>query len=275
MSTHAGWSLDQRNPEAIRAWLPIAAWFYRYYFRVQTSGWQQIPAEGPVLLVGSHNGGLAAPDMNMAIYAWFKHFGTDRLAYGLAHPYLWQYYPRVADFAAQLGAVRAHPKLAIAALRRGASVLVYPGGAQDLFRPYARRHQIELANRKGFIKLALREQVPIVPIISTGAHDTLVILAEFYEPLQQLLQTLNLDWPFGIDPLVFPIYLGLPWGISVGPLPNIPLPVSLQIQVCPPIEFDWSGREAVRDPDYVDQCYAQVQSTMQAALDTLVASISG
>src|SRR3712207_8868814 len=49
---------------------------------------------------------------------------------------------------ARLGGILAHPKMAIAALRRNAAVLVYPGGAEDMFRPHSMRHKIHFAGRK-------------------------------------------------------------------------------------------------------------------------------
>ncbi|NEN97378.1 MAG: glycerol acyltransferase, partial [Moorea sp. SIO3I7] len=154
----------------------------------------------------------------------------------------------------------------------GASVLVYPGGAQDVFRPHSQRHQIQLAGRKGFIKLALREKVPIVPIISNGAHDTLIVLGDCYEQARQLHE-LGIPWLFGLDPQVFPIYLGLPWGLAIGPLPNIPLPIPITTRVCPPIVFERYGRVAARDQDYVDACYEQVSTQMQSELNRLVAGL--
>ena len=170
-----GLSLDDRNPDFIQRLLPIWEWLYRYYFRVQSDGWHHVPASGKMLVVGSHNGGIAAPDMFMFLYEWFRRYGTERLAYGLMHPTVWQVSPDVASMAVQCGALKAHPKMAIAALRKNAPVLVYPGGAQDVFRPHHLRDRIYFAGRKGFIKLALREEAPIVPIISHGAHDTLIV----------------------------------------------------------------------------------------------------
>ena len=277
-----GWSLDQRNPTVIQSLMPLWGWLYRYYFRVQTSGWQHIPPHSKVLLVGSHNGGLAVPDMVMMMYDWFRQFGFERSIYGLLHPTIWKGFPMVANFVAQLGAVMAHPKMAIAALRQGASVLVYPGGAKDVFRPHCLRHKICLGGNQAFIKLALGENVPIVPLISYGAHDTLIILADFYQQVQQLHEW-GMPWLLDIDPEVFPIYLGLPWGLAIGPLPNIPLPVQIHTRVCPPIIFEPYGRESVCDAsersrskgyrDYVDTCYNIVCETMQQELDDLVQTV--
>lgn len=263
-----GWSLERRDEAVIQSFMPIWGWLYHNYFRVQTSGWEQIPP-GKVLLVGSHNGGLAAPDMFMMMYDWFRRFGFSRPVYGLMHPRVWEVALPVAQLAEKVGAIMAHPKMAIAALHQGASVLVYPGGAEDVFRPYNLRNKIYFANRKGFIKVALREEVPIVPVISHGAHETLIVLADIYKQMQQLHEW-GMPWLFNIDPVVFPIYLGLPWGIGIGPLPHIPLPVPIQTRVCPPIIFERYGREAASDRQYVDLCYEKVLFFMQQELDDLV-----
>ncbi|HAX85919.1 MAG TPA: glycerol acyltransferase [Cyanobacteria bacterium UBA11370] len=265
-----GWSLEERDPRIIETLMPLWGWFYHYYFRVKTEGWHHIPTQGKVLLVGSHNGGLASPDTSMMMYDWFRRFGTERLVYGLLHRHVWKVNPQLAQLAAKTGAVIAHPKMAIAAFRKGASVLVYPGGAQDVFRPHHLRHKIHFAGRKGFIKLALREGVPIIPVISNGAHDTLIVLADFYQQVRQLHEWGLLPWLYGVDPEVFPIYLGLPWGLGIGPLPNIPLPVPIHTRVCTPIVFDRYGDEAASDRTYVDACYEQVLTQMQLELDDLV-----
>jgi 1-acyl-sn-glycerol-3-phosphate acyltransferase len=108
-----------------------------------------------------------------------------------------------------------------------------------------------------------------VPAISHGAHDTLIILGDFYQQARQLH-----EWgvPLWFDPDigVFPIYLGLPWGVGIGPLPNIPLPVQIHTRVCAPIVFERYGREAASDRDYVDACYEKVCTQMQRELDDLI-----
>ncbi|WP_396134445.1 lysophospholipid acyltransferase family protein [Chamaesiphon sp. VAR_48_metabat_135_sub] len=265
-----GWSLDDRDPQAIREiFMPMWEWLYHYYFQVTTDGWDRVPDRGRMLVVGSHNGGLASPDMFMLMYDWFCRYGVERPAYGLAHPGVWKYFGPISTLAAQAGAVVAHPKMAMAALQRDAAVLVYPGGAEDVFRPHSERHRIELAGRKGFIKVALREHAPIVPVVSLGAHDGLIVLTDLYPILQQLRDR-GMPWLFGIDPIVFPVYLGLPWGIAFGPLPNLPLPTRIHIRICKPIEFSRYGRSAANDRDYVDACYTLVEQQMQAELDLLV-----
>ena len=63
---------------------------------------------------------------------------------------------------------------------------------------------------------------------------------------------------FDLDPEVFPIYIGLPWGLAIGPLPNFPFPVQIHTRVCPPIVFERYGRKAASDRAYVDACYQKV-----------------
>lgn len=268
-NTRPGWSLEQRDPKFIESMMPIWEWFYRYYFRVKTDGWHHIPKNEQVLFVASHNGGLSSPDTTMMMYDWFRLFGTERPIYGLMHPIAWKS-SNTNKLAAKAGAIIAHPKPAMAAFEQGASVLVYPGGIQDVFRPYSQRDKIQFAGRKGFIKLALRAKVPLVPAISKGAHDTLFVLGDLYPIFQQLHQ-LGMPWLFDTDPEVVPVYWGLPWGLAIGALPNIPLPISIHTRICPPIVFDRYGREAANDRAYVDDCYHLVLTQMQQQLDRLFA----
>ena len=265
-------ALAKRDPQVIASLMPKWEWFYDCYFRSRTDGWHHVPKQA--LFVGSHNGGLAAPDLLMLMVDWFRRFGYERPMYGLMHAKIWQVNSSFANLVGQCGAIPAQPKFAIAALQRGANVLVFPGGAQDVFRPHRQRHQIQLMERKGFIKLALREKVPIVPIVSCGAHDTLIVLGDCYKQAQWLNQQGLLPWFQDIDPEVFPIYLGLPWGLAVGPLPHIPWPNQINTRVCAPITFEHTGRIAAQDQAYVQECYDQVIVQMQQNLDQLVAKMA-
>jgi 1-acyl-sn-glycerol-3-phosphate acyltransferase len=250
--------------------MPIWGWLYQHYFRVTSDGWQHIPnADQPFLAVASHNGGLAAPDMYMLMYEWFHRYGTDRPIYGLMHPDVWKVSPAIAQTAMECGALIAKPESAMRVLRQGSPVLVYPGGIEDVFRPHRWRYRINFAGRTGFVKLALRENVPIIPTVSVGAHDSLLVLGNIYSPISQLVSQWGLSWLGGIDPLTLPIYIGLPWGLACGPLPNIPAPVQVHNRICAPIVFDRAGRAAANDKEYVWSCYRQVKKVMQQELIAL------
>lgn len=264
-------ALAQRDPKTIASLMPKWEWAYDHYFHTRTDGWHHVPQQA--LFVGSHNGGLAAPDLLMLMVDWFRRFGYERPMYGLMHAKVWQVNAGLAQLGEKCGAVPAQPKFAIAALQRGASVLVFPGGAQDVFRPHRQRHQIQLAGRTGFIKLALRQQVPIVPVISWGAHDTFIVLEDCYKQAKWLNQQGLLPWFLGVDPEVFPIYLGLPWGVGIGPVPHIPWPHPIHTRVCSPIVFNPTGRAAAKDNSYVQQCYQRVFNHMQTSLDQLIIDV--
>jgi len=195
------------------------------------------------------------------------------VVYGLTHAKIWQVFPGLADLAAQVGAIPFYPRNAMAVLKGGDSLLVYPGGGEDVFRPHRLRDRIQFSNRAGqprtgFIRLALWYNLPIVPLVSWGAHDTLIVLEDCYAQAKRLHEQ-GLPWPLGIDPEVLPIYLGWPWGLAIGPLPNIPLPAQIQTRVCPAIRFERSGHAASRDKAYVQACYGQVVDAMQQELDCL------
>ncbi len=257
-----------RDPQVIQQLMPSWEWFYKYYFRVQTSGWEHIPEQGQMLFVGSHNGGLACPDLPMLLYDWFKRFGYDRPVYGLTHSKIWKAFPVVVDLAEKVGAIPFHPRNAMAVLEQGDSLLVYPGGGEDTFRPHRLRDRIYFQNRTGFIRLALWHNVPIIPTVSWGAHDTLIVLEDCYSQAKSLHER-GVPWPLGIDPEVVPIYLGWPWGLAIGPIPNIPMPAQIKTRVCPPIRFERTGYEASRDKAYVQACYQRVVAEMQRELDAL------
>ena len=146
-----------------------------------------------------------SPDMFALMVAWWRHFGVEAPAYGLMHDLPFRV-PIAGDLMARLGAVRAHPANAIALLARGAPVLVYPGGDLDAYRPWSRRGEIVFARRTGFVRVALRTGAPIVPVVSSGAHDGFRVLTDG----RTLVERLGLKRRTRLD--VLPIALCLPWG---------------------------------------------------------------
>jgi len=115
-------------------------------------------------------------------------------------------------------------------------------------------------------KGSIQKNLSLCPVLLT-----LVVLGDCYDQAQQVHQ-LGVPWLFDLDPEVFPIYLGLPWVLAVGPLPNIPWPAQIHTRICQPITFEYYGYEASRDRAYVQCCYDQVVETMQKDLNTLIYS---
>jgi 1-acyl-sn-glycerol-3-phosphate acyltransferase len=165
-----------------------------------------------------------------------------------------------------LGVVRASKAITHDVFAAGRKVLVYPGGEQETLRPWAERDRIVFAGRTGYVRLALAERVPIVPIVVAGAHEVFVVLGGG-PALARLLLTKPL---FRVD--TWPVTLSLPWGLTPGPPPvYLPFPVRMLGEVLEPIEFERSGPEAAADEDYVQRCDDLVRARMQSALTRLAA----
>src|SRR6476619_6508157 len=83
-STPDDW-LDGWDPHYIRTTLPALRAMSRLYFRGEVHGLDNIPAEGPVLLVGNHSGGTLIADTFVFAQAFYDHFGPERRFHQLAH----------------------------------------------------------------------------------------------------------------------------------------------------------------------------------------------
>ncbi len=252
--------LDERDPDYIRESLPRLWLLNSIYYRGEVRGLGNIPEQGPVLLVGNHSGGNLTPDTGVFTLAFSTYFGVERAFYQLAHNLVLSF-PGLG-WLRKYGTVAAGHENASKALRAGAAVLVYPGGDYEVHRPVWERHRVDFDGRKGFIKLALEEDVPIVPVVAVGGHETFVTLTRG----EGLARTLRLDTAFRLK--VLPISLALPWVINVGDmLGHIPLPAKITVEALPPIHLrDEFGPE----PD-IDEVYEHVLRVMQDTLDALAA----
>ena len=126
----------QRDPELVALVLDLARVLGRYYFRLDIEGVENVPAEGPVLLVGNHNGGFVPTDSFFTALAIRDRLGPSRAFYALAHDFIF-YNLTLRRFALRLGMLRAGHDSARRAFALGGIVLVYPGSDLDTFRPGA------------------------------------------------------------------------------------------------------------------------------------------
>jgi 1-acyl-sn-glycerol-3-phosphate acyltransferase len=213
-----------------------------------------------VLLVGNHSGGNVTPDTHVFTLAFSAYFGVERRFHQLAHNLVLSM-PGLGILR-KYGTVAASPDNARQALESGAALLVYPGGDYEVHRPIWERNKVDFDGRKGFIRLALEHDVPLVPVVSIGGQETSVFLSRG-ETLSKLLA---LDKLFRLK--VLPISLAIPWGLNVGDmLGHWPLPAKITIEVLPPIHL---RDEFGADPD-LDEVYAHVLRVMQETLDALAA----
>jgi len=250
--------LAERDPDIIRATLPALGGLWQTYFRGEVRGLENIPAEGPVLLVGNHSGGTLIADTFVFTTRFYEHFGAHRRFHQLAHDLVLTL-PGLG-LLRKYGTVAANPQHARRALRAGAAVLVYPGGDHETFRPSWQSEEIDFAGRRGFIRLALEEKVPIVPVVSIGGQETALFLTRG----RRAVHLLRLDKLLRLK--VLPVALAPPFGITVLDLPGrVPLPAKITIQVLEPLDLD----EELDGDDGVDVAYELLTSRMQAALDEL------
>jgi 1-acyl-sn-glycerol-3-phosphate acyltransferase len=166
-----------------------------------------------------------------------------------------------------IGAVRGSGRNAHILLDRGEKLLIYPGGELDSMRSFRKRDRIIFGRRRGYLRIALREGIPIIPVVSSGGHETLIILNEG----KWLARALQLDRRICLK--TWPIVFCLPWGLWVGvPPPHFPFRTQIHIQVLEPIRFERYGPEAASDTSYVEECHQQVHAKMEAVLKQLVAA---
>jgi 1-acyl-sn-glycerol-3-phosphate acyltransferase len=250
--------LDERDPDYIREQLPGMWMFASFYFRADVRGLHNVPAEGPVLLVGNHSGGNLTPDTLVFTLAFNTYFGVERRFFQLAHN-LVLLMPGLARLR-KFGTVAASPENADKALDSGAALLVYPGGDYEVHRPIWETAKVDFSGRKGYVRLALEKDVPIVPVVSIGGQETALFLSRG----ERLAKLLRLDRTFRLK--VLPISIAPPWGLNVGDLlGHIPLPAKITIEALPPIEL----REEFGDEPDLDEVYEHLMRLMQDTLDAL------
>jgi 1-acyl-sn-glycerol-3-phosphate acyltransferase len=252
--------LDERDPDYIRESLPRLWLLASLYFRAEVRGLGNVPEEGPVLLVGNHSGGNLTPDTGVFTLAFSTYFGVERAFYQLAHNLVLSM-PGLS-FLRKYGTVAASHENARTALQAGAVVLVYPGGDYEVHRPTWQSRRVDFGGRKGFLRLALEEGVPIVPVVSIGGQETALFLSRG----ERLARGLALDRLFRLK--VLPISIAPPWGLNVGDmLGHLPLPAKITVEVLPPIDLQ---REFGDGPD-LDEVYDHLARLMQETLDALAA----
>ena len=252
--------LDERDPDFIRESLPAQWLLASLWFRGEVRGLGNVPEEGGVLLVGNHSGGNMSPDSLVFTLAFSTYFGVERRFHQLAHNLVLSM-PGLG-FLRKYGTVAASPHNAARALESGAAVLVYPGGDHEVHRPSWEGNTVNFDGRRGFVRLALEHDVPIVPVVSIGGQETALFLGRG----EGLARLLMLDRLFRLK--VLPLSIALPWGLNVGDfLGHVALPAKITIEVMPAIHLrDQFGPQ----PD-VDEVYDHVTTTMQDTLDALAA----
>jgi len=213
------------EPEYARNVALLSALIYRYWFRVETHGIDNVP-EGRVLLVGNHAGNTFAYDGTMLATALLLEAEPPRLVRGMGEYYLPQI-PFFGTFMHRAGSVVGTPENCAQLLENGEVVMVFPEGQRGFVKPFYKRYQLQRFGL-GFMRLAIGTDTPIVPVGIVGAEEQSPGLADV-KWLGRL-----------VGSPAFPITPTFPW---LGLAGFVPLPVKFRIRFGKPLRFEGAANE--------------------------------
>ena len=195
---------------------------YRRWFRAEWEGLEKIPTDGGALLVSNHAGAIPS-DAPVIMHGIETELG--RPVYGLAE-YIFRELPIVGTMWSRVGGVTAQPDNAYRLLREQKQlVLVFPEGTKGTSKNYNERYRLRRFGRGGFVEIAMRAGVPIVPIAVMGAEESMPIVFK----LPGVAKTLGVPYvPITANMLVFGPLLG---GVLY-------FPAKFRLKVLDPITFD-------------------------------------
>ena len=213
------------QPESVRPYVLGMAFFYRYWFRVEPRGLENVP-EGRVLLISNHAGNTFAWDGAMLATSLFLDAEPPRMVRGMAEYYL----PQIPFFGTVLhraGSVVGTPANCVQLLEREEAVMVFPEGERGFVKTLRHRYELQRFGL-GFLRLALETDTPIVPVGIVGSEEQSPGIAR-----SKLLGRL-------IGAPVAPLTLTMPW---LGPMGMLPLPVKFRMNFGAPLRFEGDPAE--------------------------------
>jgi 1-acyl-sn-glycerol-3-phosphate acyltransferase len=237
------WGFD---PEVLQAATPFLDFMYKTYWRVETSGIENIPDEGRALLVCNHSGQLPWDGVMVGTAIYNEH-PNQRVARALVA----DWFPTLPFFSAlftKLGQTLANEENGVRLLEQDHLVSVFPEGIKGVSKLYKDRYKLARFGRGGFVRMALKTGASMIPVSVVGAEETYISLmkVDFIAKL--------IGFPF------FPISLTWPW---LGPLGFIPLPTKWYIDFGEPIPTDAYGPGAANNLMLVSQLTDQTRNLVQ------------
>jgi 1-acyl-sn-glycerol-3-phosphate acyltransferase len=212
------WGRSERTRALARAlYEPL----YSKWFRTEWQGLEKIPELGGALLVANHAGAIPS-DAPVIMHGIEKELG--RPVYGLAD-YFFRSVPVVGTLWARAGGVSARPANAYRLLKEQDQLaLVFPEGTKGPSKSYTDRYQLRRFGRGGFVEIAMRAGVPVIPIAVVGSEEAMPVLFR----LPTVAKALGLPY--------FPVTANL---FAFGPLGVVmPFPAKFKLRVLDPILFD-------------------------------------
>ena len=246
-----------RSETVVSLMEPILNFYYRYWFRVETEGIENVPAEDGALLVANHSGALP-PDAPMIMQAIRNEHSSPRPLYMLGENWF-RGYPGVSMIVNKMGLVPAHRANAQRLLRdEGRLAVVFPEGQKGSRKLYWQRYKLRRFGRGGFVRTAIRARVPIVPIAVVGAEEAMPIFAhlKLFEKLSGLIY--------------FPLTPSFPhFGLAA---PLLYMPSKFKIRFMEPIDMSEYPPETVDDPAEIQAISERIRARIQRQLDDMLAA---
>jgi 1-acyl-sn-glycerol-3-phosphate acyltransferase len=234
----------------------LVEFFYRYWFRAEAEGIENVPSEGGALIVSNHAGALP-PDAAMIAKAIREEHPRPRPLY-ITVEHFFKSYPGFSMLIPKIGCVAAHPANVQRLLHDEEQlVLVFPEGRKGTEKLYKDRYRLRRFGRGGFVEAAMRAEAKIVPTCVVGAEEAMPVFAQldFMKRLTGLLY--------------FPVTPTFPW---LGPLGMLGyLPAKFRIRFLEPIDtVTLGGPEATQDKALVQSVAQEVRARIQEDLHEMV-----
>jgi 1-acyl-sn-glycerol-3-phosphate acyltransferase len=248
------WGRSQRVFDLVS---PLLDFYYRYWFRADVEGVENVPSEGGALLVSNHSGALP-PDAPMIMQAIEHEHEHPRPLYMLGEHWF-KGYPGVGLLSNKIGLVPAHPANAQRLLRDEQRLaLVFPEGQKGSRKLYWQRYKLRRFGRGGFVRTAMRAGVPIVPVAVIGAEEAMPIFA--HVPLLQRLTGL----------IYFPVNHAFPqFGLAAA---LMYMPAKFKIRFLEPVDLSRYTAEDAEDLALVQGVGEGIRTRIQLELDDLRSS---
>jgi 1-acyl-sn-glycerol-3-phosphate acyltransferase len=211
------WGRSERTRALARAlYEPV----YSRWFRAEWEGLEKIPDGGGALLIANHAGAIPS-DAPVIMHGIEKELG--RPVYGMAD-YFFRSVPVVGTLWARAGGVSARPANAYRLLKEQDQLaLVFPEGTKGPSKSYTDRYQLRRFGRGGFVEIAMRAGVPVIPIAVVGSEEAMPVVFR----LPTLARALGVPY--------FPVTANL---LAMGPLGVVtPFPAKFKLRVLDPVHF--------------------------------------
>jgi 1-acyl-sn-glycerol-3-phosphate acyltransferase len=223
---------------------PLADALYEKYWRVRVEGAERLP-QGACVLVANHAGALPI-DGPLLHHALKRERADLKPARWLLEDQVF-YAPGVGVLWNRLGAVRASPENALQLLADDTPIIVFPEGFQAIAKPFGQRYHLQRFGRGGYVKIAARAGVPVVPVAIVGAEESVPLLAKL---------------PGGL------------LGVEFLPVTLPPLPARWSIRFGSPVTVE-GGAAAAGDLALVQRLNDQVRDTIDEMLKAMLSERSG